>query len=323
MKLPLSTTYVTFMVAMGSSLADKAWGSDSAVYRVSGVISVVSGWFMTAIIAFTAAAILALAIYQFELFALGGLLIFAIVLIGRNYLKTRKSSMEIREELEFKKAESSSIIGIIEESSVNVSVVMKRGSKLMSRSLSALSKQDLRDLRKARDYGESLSEEIEDLKNHIFFYIKNLDGDSPGATRFYLMIQDGLQDLVQSLTFISKSSYKHVKNGHRGLRYNQIKDLEEVSLKIQDLFGSVKEIFDNQTLEMLPSVIDRKEEYAQYISDEIEKQIARTKDPESSARNTTLYFSLLLEMKDIVEALTTLMQEYYKEYELSKKPDIL
>ena len=53
-KLPLSTTYVTFMVAMGTSLADRAWGSESAVYRVAGVLNVIGGWFFTAFIAFTA-----------------------------------------------------------------------------------------------------------------------------------------------------------------------------------------------------------------------------------------------------------------------------
>ena len=53
LKLPLSTTYVTFMVAMGTSFSDQAWGRDSAVYRVSGVLAVVSGWFMTALLAFT------------------------------------------------------------------------------------------------------------------------------------------------------------------------------------------------------------------------------------------------------------------------------
>ena len=59
MKLPLSTTYVTFMVAMGTSLADRAWGRESAVYRVAGVINVVGGWFLTAITAFFAAALVA------------------------------------------------------------------------------------------------------------------------------------------------------------------------------------------------------------------------------------------------------------------------
>ncbi|NCC72897.1 MAG: phosphate permease, partial [Sphingobacteriia bacterium] len=59
LKLPLSTTYVTFMVAMGTSLADRAWGRDSAVYRVQGVFSVIGGWFLTAIVAFTVSFIIA------------------------------------------------------------------------------------------------------------------------------------------------------------------------------------------------------------------------------------------------------------------------
>ena len=58
-KLPLSTTYVTFMVAMGTSLADRAWGAESAVYRVAGVINVIGGWFFTALSAFVAAGIVA------------------------------------------------------------------------------------------------------------------------------------------------------------------------------------------------------------------------------------------------------------------------
>ena len=59
MKLPLSTTYVTFMVAMGTSLADRAWGRESAVYRVAGVLNVIGGWFLTALVAFVAAGIVA------------------------------------------------------------------------------------------------------------------------------------------------------------------------------------------------------------------------------------------------------------------------
>lgn len=63
LKLPLSTTYVSFMVAMGASLADRAWGAGSAPYRVAGVVSVIGGWFLTAFAAFSASALVALAIY--------------------------------------------------------------------------------------------------------------------------------------------------------------------------------------------------------------------------------------------------------------------
>lgn len=323
MKLPLSTTYVTFMVAMGSSLADKAWGSDSAVYRVSGVINVISGWFLTALTAFIAAAILALLIYHFELAALALLLILAVVLIFRNYIKAKGFSKEIREELEFKKAESSSVIGVIDESSANVIEVMKRGSKLLQRTFDSLARQELKNLRKARDYGESLSEEMDDLKNHIFFYIKNLDDASPGASRFYLLVQDNLEDITQSLGFVSKSSYKHVKNGHRGLRFNQIRGLEKVNKELQELMQDVRSTFENDDLDKLPQLIAKRDGYLDFIAAEIEKQIERTKEPDSSSRNSSLYFSILLECKDIVEAIMKLLQQYYREYELAKKPDIL
>ena len=80
LKLPLSTTYVTFMVAMGTSLADQAWGRESAVYRITGVMTVIGGWFFTAFAAFSASFIFALLIGMFKLAAIICLLIFAFVL---------------------------------------------------------------------------------------------------------------------------------------------------------------------------------------------------------------------------------------------------
>lgn len=323
MKLPLSTTYVTFMVAMGTSLADRAWGSDSAVYRVSGVISVILGWFMTALTAFVAAALLAYLIYTFGGYALTGLLLVALALLVRNFLRDKKKDRELKEELKFKKAESSSVKGVIEESTSNVSTIMKRGSKLLSNTLESLAKQDLKKLKKTRDYGESLEDEVDELKNHIFYYIRNLETDSKGASTFYLLIQDNLEDIVQSLNFISKTSYKHVKNGHKGLRFNQIRDLKTIEEKILTLFERIKKEFDENTLDQLPSIIDEKQALVNFIGEEIEKQIARTKDPESSPKNTALYFSLLLEFKDLIESLIELLERYYLENNRTKNSDLL
>ena len=74
LKLPLSTTYVTFMVAMGSSLADRAWSRDSAVYRITGVLSVIGGWFITAGAAFTICFVVTLIMYYGGTFAMLALL---------------------------------------------------------------------------------------------------------------------------------------------------------------------------------------------------------------------------------------------------------
>ena len=85
-KLPLSTTYVTFMVAMGTSLSDQAWGRDSAVYRVSGVLTVIGGWFFTAMMAFTVSSIFATAIFFAGGWAVGAILVLAAVLVGARVL---------------------------------------------------------------------------------------------------------------------------------------------------------------------------------------------------------------------------------------------
>ena len=84
-KLPLSTTYVTFMVAMGTSLADRAWGSDSATYRVAGVINVIGGWLMTALIAFLASGLIASIIYYFDQYALYLLVLIVAIVLTKNY----------------------------------------------------------------------------------------------------------------------------------------------------------------------------------------------------------------------------------------------
>ena len=106
MKLPLSTTYVTFMVAMGTSLADRAWGSESAVYRVAGVLNVIGGWFFTAISAFISAGTVAYLIHLGGATMIAVLLLLAILLLSRNYIKHVKKKREVRAEDSLSKAES-------------------------------------------------------------------------------------------------------------------------------------------------------------------------------------------------------------------------
>ena len=94
LKLPLSTTYVTFMVAMGTSLADRAWGAESAVYRVAGVLNVIGGWFLTAFSAFTAAGVLAYLMYLGGHYAIIALFFLSIIMLVRNYVTSKKKNKE-------------------------------------------------------------------------------------------------------------------------------------------------------------------------------------------------------------------------------------
>ncbi|MGI9547174.1 MAG: inorganic phosphate transporter [Flavobacteriaceae bacterium] len=319
-KLPLSTTYVTFMVAMGTSLADRAWGTESAVYRVAGVLNVIGGWFMTAIIAFVAAGVI-LALISFGKGAAIAVLLFAaVLLLARNYISHRKKANMQRTEDGLIRSESSSVQGVIEESAQNISNVMKRSSKLYRNSIDGLSKQNLDLLKKNKKNVVKLSTEIDDLRDHLFYFIKNLDENSLEASNLYINILGHLTDITQSLEYITKISHKHINNNHKKLKYNQFKELTEINQQLETLFSRTKHAFDERSFEEIGEIIKSKQDLYNMVSDKIEKQVARTRTEESSPKNTTLYFSLLLETKDLITATMNLLEQYYKRYDSTVEP---
>ena len=310
-KLPLSTTYVTFMVAMGTSLSDRAWGSESAVYRVAGVLNVIGGWFFTAFIAFTAAGFIALLIHLGGPTAIAILIFAALLILGRNYISHRKDLEEEKNSDALTRAESKSIQGVIDESSGNMSKASKKIKKIYSQSIQGLAKGDLTGLKKNRKAVSKYSEEIDDLRNDLFYFIKNLDESTiKGASNFYINILAYLQDIAESLQYISKITYKHINNNHTNLTFNQIRELQEIDSELNALYDEIQYIFSNDNLKELNNVIDKKQELYSSLKQKIDIQISRTKKDESSPKNTTLYFSILIESKDLVEKTMNLLEMY-------------
>ena len=318
-KLPLSTTYVTFMVAMGTSLADRAWGSESAVYRVAGVLNVIAGWFGTAIIAFIAAGTIAYLINISELM-IAILLFFALILMTRHYIKGKSQSENgIDERLVL--AESSSLQGVIHESAKNIAKLIKRGNKVYSNTIEGLSRQDLSLLDKNNKQIKKLSEEVDNLKNKLFFFIRNLDESSLGASNFYINLLGYLQDITQSLEYISKTSHKHINNNHSKLRLSQIRDLIEIDKVVDDLFEETKVSFETRSFHKMEVILQNKKHLFSLVDKKIEAQISRTRTTEEkSPKNTTLYFSILQETKDLLKAVMNLIEEYHISHDATIEP---
>lgn len=314
MKLPLSTTYVTFMVAMGTSLADRAWGRESAVYRVAGVLNVIGGWFFTAFSAFVAAGIVAFLIHWNVKVMIPVLLLLVVLLLVRSYLSYKKKSTSVVDPKSLKKYESSTVQGIISESADNISNVVSRTNKIYSDVLKGLAKEDVKALKKSRKGVDKLDTEIEELRDNIFYFIKNLDETSVRGSSFYITILAYLTDMTQSLDFISKKSYKHINNNHKKLKFNQIKDLQEIDDSLDGLLVEIEEVFNSRKFERISYVLSRKQELISLISDKITTQIDRTRTEEESPKNTSLYFNILLETKDLVTSIMNLMDEYYTSY---------
>ena len=317
MKLPLSTTYVTFMVAMGTSLADRAWGRESAVYRVAGVLNVIGGWFLTAITAFLAAALVAYLI-SWDMVMIPILLAIVAFLIGRNTLIHREKSKNVKKREYIERSELITINGVIEESADHISEVINRVNKLYSNVVNDLADHDLNKLRKTDKHVKKLNDEIDGLKDGVFYFIKSLDETSVQASRFYIMVLGYLQDVAQSISYISRASYKHVNNNHKNLKKAQLKDLEKIDNQLSSILSKEAAIFENRALDNLNELLIEKNELLKSVSLSIESQVSRIRSDESSPKNTTLYFSVLLETKDLIKALMNLL-ETYEEFHLGTK----
>jgi phosphate/sulfate permease len=320
MKLPLSTTYVTFMVAMGTSLADRAWGRESAVYRVAGVLNVIGGWFLTAITAFLAAALVAYLI-SYDMVMIPILLALVTFLIGRNTLIHRRKKKEEQQQVYIERAELITINGVIEESADHISSVANRVNKLYTNVVDDLAKHDLNKLRKTDKHVGKLNDEIDSLKDGVFYFIKSLDETSVQASRFYIMVLGYLQDVAQSISYISRASYKHVNNNHKNLKKGQLNDLKQIDEELSALLLKVADVFEKRTFDNLGEILIEKQALFTNVTTSIEKQVARIRTDETSPKNTTLYFSLLLETKDLISGLMNLLNTYEEFYLSTKQND--
>lgn len=316
LKLPLSTTYVTFMVAMGTSLSDRAWDRDSAVYRVAGVLNVIGGWFVTALIAFFGAALFAAIIYFGGIIAIAGLILIAVILIVRSAIVHSRKMKEEKKQKRYNRRDIITINEITVETSENISSVIGGINKMFTKTVDNLGYHDLGKLKKTSKQIDKLESDIDELKGNIFYFIKSLDDDSVEASKFYILILDHLQDMVQSIGFITRNSYNHVHNNHKNLKFNQIRDLKGIDEKTQGLFDDIKLIFDTHSFHNIDKVISEKQFLMDHVSDLIQKQINRIRTSETSPKNSKLYFGLLLEIKDLISStmsLLILFQEFHKE----------
>jgi phosphate/sulfate permease len=321
LKLPLSTTYVTFMVAMGTSFADRAWGRDSAVYRVAGVFNVIGGWVVTALVAFTLAGIVVICLQIGGVFAFVALMVLVGILLYRSTKKYNNKVKERETDLaQFKKEDIATIKEMISESSSQIAKIVRKTSALYSNVVNHLALQDISLLKEDKKQLKKLEKEVDELKSNVFYIIKDLDESSLEASKFYIIILGYLQDMVQSVGFVTQSSYTHINNNHKSLKFNQIRDLKSIDDQLKSLFTRLEEIFQTEDFAQLDELLKEKSILSDLTSYLIQKQITRIRTSENSPKTSKLYFGLLLESNDLVKATMSLL-ELFKEFhqQLSQK----
>ena len=293
MNLPLSTTYVTFMVAMGTSFSDQAWGLESAVYRVTGVLTVVGGWFMTAFIAFAAAFVFANIIHYLKVPGFLLIIVFAAIMIRKNH-KRHKESMKEKEEINiFNLKKISDAQQAVSMTFEHVAYLLREIRESLDISFDALFAQDVITLNRQRKKVKQIQVWSNIIMANVYKVLRLLQKkDAKISTRYAQTIRR-LQKLSDGHRDIVLRSYVHTSNRHKGLLAVQIEELKEMKICILEILQKVENAFENKEILDYQDIIDRYQ-HIRNLADRFNKvQIERVRDNTSKTRLSILYYAIM------------------------------
>lgn len=302
-KLPLSTTYVTFMVAMGTSLADRAWGRDSAVYRISGVFTVIGGWFLTAIAAFTAALIVAWLISVTHIYAAFAFIAIALFTVFRTQLSLRKKDEELATEDEELSVEDMLAEKVFEKTKRQSESAVKTIHSVYSQMLNGFILQKSKAVQTAMDNTIEFNKKTKKRKGKIAEVVNTIQRSNFQETGFnYVHLISYMRETSLALTHLVQPLYEHFQNNHKPFTTDQSNELNELLVLTVNFAEVAKDLVTTDDVSKLPMLNARKMACIEKIS-ELEKiQIRRIKLKEVNTRNSVLFFNVLTETKNLILA---------------------
>ncbi|MBN1599765.1 MAG: inorganic phosphate transporter [Bacteroidales bacterium] len=318
LKLPLSTTYVTFMVAMGSSLADGAWGRESAVYRITGVVTVVGGWFFTAFSAFTVSLLVALILYWSNLWGLAALIPLAAFLVIKTHAFHNRKEVEASKE----RKKAVTIIdgsGIYENCSEQVSGILLATYKTFNNSVEFLICEKRKKMKENVKNVKELNKHTKKLKKDIPGILQVLREESFEGSHNYIEIIDYLRETMHCMTHIVNPAFKHIDNNHKPLSENQAKSLTELGRQLKTYITNVVDAASEGDFTKSEKTIASSQEIVNEITRARKKQLKLIKSEPGSTRTNMLYMDILSETKNLVLHVNNIYKSFRDFSEINKK----
>lgn len=319
-KLPLSTTFVTFMVAMGSSFADKAWGRESAVYRVAGVMNVIAGWLITAFIAFSASGLIALVLYMTG--PTGVVVVTALsafVLIRSHVVFARKGRKELANQQVFSN-HLKDLKQAIDESNEMTVKSLKIVMKVYAASVDSLAREKRKTAEKTMLRMQGLRTEANIIQLKIIKYVKKMPRHNLPASRLYILMFDHLQDLYQSILLISESCTEHLRNYHATPSKKYLQQLREIEKALAEYAVLVCEDIGSSRFTHTEALPALHQKVVNAINQTIDEQIIALQKDKIGNRIGLLQVRILLETRDIAMTLQHLYHLYHDYQRTAQNP---
>jgi phosphate/sulfate permease len=308
MKLPLSTTYVTFMVAMGTSLADRAWGRESAVYRVSGVLSVIGGWFLTAVGAFTMAALCATLLLLLGPWVLAVLVVLAGIAIVRGFVVHRVRSRQEKERQQVAR-EVASCRDAVPLAAASAARVLDRAAEAYEHVRQGLLDEDDNHLRRAMTLVRASHDAHGTLRrdaHRLATARHNGNGqadaatEAPGCKQFY-SIYEAASDLQTAVATLTRSCREYVRNSHEPPTGTERHHVERMMTAAQELLQALHEATADPEAAAPVTQLRTMAEHARACTEDMIDAIFQHR---SSAHQPTtdLLLTLVVETRTVIEA---------------------
>lgn len=307
-KLPLSTTFVTFMVAMSTSLADRAWGRESAVYRVNGVITVIGGWFFTAFMAFMTSFIFVSLLHFGGIAAIIGLVAFGIFAFVRTNVIHRKREDDFTRR-EQPTLSGSTYDGLRQNMNALADLVTSIDGTIQANS-EALIKNKRKQLREIRDNSLGLVKDAEKLSQELFLLMKNSSEEELETSSRFARKIAALQIITANLQSLTTNSYNHIDNNHPEPDKDQADELREAGKKVQSILVAAARMFRESSFSDVEWLSSEVQELKDLIHKFDRNQIKRIKAGKSGTRHSLLFIGTLSKAERIAEQFSILARLY-------------
>ena len=283
------------MVAMGSSLADRAWGRESAVYRITGVMTVVAGWFVTGFGAFLIALAVGLAlIYGGTVAVIVISVLCGWLLIHSNFKSKSKETTEKEQPAEVKMKD------VVQQCIDEVCDTMEKITRIYDRTLIAVFKENRKVLREMVKESNELFYQSRERKYKELPTLQKLQDSDINTSHYYVQVVDYLSEATKALVHITRPCFDHIDNNHEGMTKEQIEDLMDINDEVEKIYRHINQMLKSNDFSDIDQVLEQRDHLFESIAEAIKRQLKRIKNRETSTRSSMLYLNILSETKTLV-----------------------
>jgi len=322
MKLPLSTTYVTFMVAMGTSLADRAWSRESAVFRITGVLSVIGGWFITAGAAFIMCYLLTNTLYFGSFVAMIIAIVTAITLLLRSNLKYKNNQEVAETDLLFKQlnrtqdmTERWQLLKMhVGHSTVNQ---LKFASSCFQKVTEAFIHEEYRPMRQATHEIETARKQLKRQRRREIIGLRKIEPIlAMEKNTWYFLSNSSVEQMLYCLKRINDPCREHVGNNFLPVSDDLAQVFSQVQMRIQDIFRRTEfvltpsSISEDKTRELRAQA----EQLQRELSDHRKQVIDSMQKKSVNIESTIVYLNIIQETQQILSCLRHMLRGITKFY---------